>query len=117
VDELDEVVVDEVEVEVVVRDVDVVDEVGVGTVDVLVELVEVEVVGCAVDDVVELVDEVDDVGVGAVEVDVELVEVDVVELVDVVLAGGVPHAAGAGASFRLRSVLVFLTVVPPNSAQ
>jgi hypothetical protein len=66
---------------------------------------------------VELVDEVELVGVGAVEVDVELVEVLEVELVDVVPLGGVPQAAGAGAFFRLRSVLVFLTVVPPNSAQ
>ena len=93
VDEVDEVEVDEVEV------VDV-DEVEVDDVD---DVEDVELVL-----LVLLVLDVDDVD------DVDVDEVDDVEVVVVPWTG---HAPGAGASFRLKMVDMFLTVVPPNSAQ
>jgi hypothetical protein len=114
-------VVDDVDVEVVDREVEVVELVEVvvvgrsvvvvpRTVELVVELVEVVVVGRSVvvvartiELVVELVEEVDEVGVGAV--------------VDVVPPGGVAQWAGAGANFRWSRVSVFSTFVPPNSVQ
>ena len=85
-----------------------------------------------VDDVEEVeVDEVEEVEVDDVE-DVELVlllllvldvddvdDVDVEEVddVDVVVVPWTGQAPGAGASFRLKMVDVFLMSVPPNSAQ
>jgi len=102
------------EVVLVVEDVDVVDEV-----DEVDEVEEVEV-----DEVEEVeVDEVEDVELVLLLLlvldvdDVEDVDVDEVDDVDVVVVPWTGHIPGAGASFRLKIVDVFLMFVPPNSAQ
>jgi hypothetical protein len=98
-------------VELVVDDVLLVDDVD--DVDEL-EVDEVEVED--VDEVdVDEVEEVDDVELVLLELLVLLV--DVVDDVDVVVVPWTGHIPGAGASFRLKMIDVFLMVVPPNSAQ
>ena len=115
-----EVLVRDVEVDVLVRDVEV--ELEVDALEVLVRDVEVDVDVLVRDVEVEL--EVDVLEVLVRDVDVEVDDVVaggavelLVELVDVVPPDGDPQAFGAGESLRLSTPSTFLTSRPPNSAQ